>query len=169
MRPGVGAVVFAPDGRVFMGRRADTAADAWQFPQGGIERGESPRRAALREVAEEMGTDRVVLLGECADWLTYDLPAASADRLWRGRYRGQRQRWFAFRFTGRDADIRLDAHPPAEFDAWRWVPLAAAADLVVGFKRPVYARLVAAFSRFAAEPAAAATTPAFSGARSSPP
>ena len=154
-RPNVGAVLFDRDGRVFLARRADLpnaegAAGGWQLPQGGIDAGEDPRAAVLRELAEEIGTDRAEILAEHPDWLIYDLPPALLGVALGGRYRGQRQRWFALRFTGRDADIRLDQDPHPEFDAWRWGRLAELPGLAVDFKRPIYAALVAAFGRFAA-------------------
>jgi putative (di)nucleoside polyphosphate hydrolase len=112
-RPNVGAVVFNPAGLVFIGRRAnigDPAGPAWQLPQGGIDDGEDPATAVRRELAEETGIERVTLLAEHDAWLTYDLPAELVGRAFGGRYRGQRQRWFALRFEGADSDIRLDAH-----------------------------------------------------------
>ena len=153
-RPNVGAVLFDRDGRVFLARRADLpnaegAAGGWQLPQGGIDAGEDPRSAVLRELAEEIGTDHAEILAEHPDWLTYDLPPALLGVALGGRYRGQRQRWFALRFTGRDADIRLDQDPHPEFDAWRWGRLVELPGLAVDFKRPIYAALVAAFGRFA--------------------
>jgi len=147
-RDNVGACLFGRDGRVLLARRADIA-DAWQLPQGGLDAGETPQEAVLREVHEELGTDRVVVLAEHPDWLAYDLPAHVVGVALGGRYRGQRQKWFALRFTGADADIRLDAHPPAEFDAWRWVDLAEIPALTVDFRRPIYAALAREFARFA--------------------
>ncbi len=153
-RAGVGAILFNRDGLVFVGRRADLPprdADisGWQFPQGGIDGGEDPRRAVLRELAEEIGTDRVEIVGEHSEWLSYDFP--SSMRLGDGKaaYRGQRQRWFALRFTGQDADIRLDCDAVPEFDAWRWVTLDSVAAMVVGWKCPVYAKLSAIFAGYA--------------------
>jgi putative (di)nucleoside polyphosphate hydrolase len=99
-------------------------------------------------VAEEIGTDRVVIIGETAEWLTYDLPPELAARVWGGRFRGQRQKWFALRFTGTDADIDLAAHGDPEFDSWRWVPLASLPEAIVDFKRPLYRALVAAFAAY---------------------
>ena len=153
-RPNVGAVLFNAAGAVFLARRADLAnaegvAGGWQFPQGGIDPGEDPRQAVLRELAEEIGTDRAEILAEHPDWLSYDLPPELIGRALGGRYRGQRQRWFALRFTGRDAEIRLDRDPHPEFDAWRWGRLAEVPDLAVGFKRPIYRVLASSFARFA--------------------
>ena len=154
-RPNVGAVLFNPAGLIFLARRADLpnaegAAGGWQLPQGGIDAGEDPRAAVLRELAEEIGTDRAEIIGEHPDWLTYDLPPELLGKALGGRYRGQRQRWFALRFTGSDADIRLDADPHPEFDAWRWGRLAELPALAVGFKRAIYATLAEAFRPFAA-------------------
>ena len=148
-RPNVGAVLFDASGQVLVARRsgfpnAEGPAGGWQLPQGGIDPDEDPRAAVMRELAEEIGTDRAVIIGEHPDWLTYDLPPALV-RNWRG----QRQRWFALRFLGRDADIRLDADPHPEFDAWRWTALSLLPDLAVEFKRPIYEILARSFARFA--------------------
>ena len=153
-RANVGAALFNPAGRVLVARRADLpkaggALGSWQLPQGGIDAAEDPAAAVLRELAEEIGTDRAEIIGEHPDWLTYDLPDALLGVALRGRYRGQTQRWFALRFLGRDADIRLDADPHPEFDAWRWADLAELPGLAVDFKRPVYQIIAASFARFA--------------------
>lgn len=148
-RRGVGAVLFNREGLVFVARRIDTPSEAWQLPQGGVDEGETPRQAVLRELAEEIGTADVEILAKSKRWYTYDLPAELADRVWGGKYRGQRQRWFALRFRGRDADIDLAAHGRPEFDAWRWVPIEMLPDFAIGFKRQLYADLVAEFARFA--------------------
>jgi putative (di)nucleoside polyphosphate hydrolase len=153
-RPNVGAALFNRHGRVFVARRADLPnaegqAGGWQLPQGGIDEGEDPRRAVLRELAEEIGTDKAEIIGEHDAWLTYDLPPHLLGVALGGRYRGQRQRWFALRFTGVDADIRLDLDPHPEFDAWRWAELHELPSLAVGFKRPIYEILAASFTPFA--------------------
>ena len=153
-RPNVGAVLFNTDGRVLIARRADMpnaegAAGGWQLPQGGIDAKEDPRLAVLRELREEIGTDRAEIIGEHPDWLVYDLPAELVGRALHGRYRGQRQKWFALRFLGTDADIRLDLDPHPEFDMWRWAQLAELPALAVQFKRPIYETLAASFARFA--------------------
>lgn len=153
-RPNVGAMLFNRQGRIFVARRADMpnaegSAGGWQLPQGGIDDDEDPRRAVLRELAEEIGTDRAEIIGEHPDWLTYDLPAELIGVALKGRYRGQRQRWFALRFLGQDGDIRLDLDPHPEFDAWRWARLDELPAMAVGFKRPIYDILVVAFARFA--------------------
>jgi putative (di)nucleoside polyphosphate hydrolase len=147
-RPCVGIMLINAAGRVFVGNRNDVDGDHWQMPQGGIDDGETPEQAAWRELAEEVGTDKAVLLGESRHWLSYDLPAPLSRRVWHGRFRGQTQRWFAFRFTGDDRDIDLDAHH-AEFEAWRWAAPAELVDLTIGFKRDVYRRVVAEMGGFA--------------------
>jgi putative (di)nucleoside polyphosphate hydrolase len=153
-RANVGAVLFNRDGRVLVARRADLpnaegAPGGWQLPQGGIDADEDPAVAVLRELAEEIGTARARIIGEHPDWLTYELPDVLLGRALQGRYRGQRQRWFALRFLGSDADIRLDADPDPEFDAWRWAELAELPALAVDFKREIYRILAASFARFA--------------------
>src|SRR5579872_5697717 len=115
-RPCVGIMLFNQDGKVFVGKRIDQTVEGWQMPQGGIDKGETPREAALRELHEEVGTDKAEILAETQDWLTYELPGDLHLQAWGGRYRGQQQKWFAMRFLGKDSDIRLDAHEP-EFDA----------------------------------------------------
>ena len=162
-RPCVGVTLINRQGLVFIGRRRRSAgpehvegAHAWQMPQGGIDPGEEPLRAAFRELHEETNVQSATLLAEAPDWYTYDLPADISDRAWRGRYRGQTQRWFAFRFTGPDAEIDIlrpagGRHKP-EFDAWRWAELDELPGLIIPFKRPVYESVVAAF-RTVAKPA----------------
>jgi len=153
-RPNVGAVLLDRGGQVFVARRAnfpkaEGPAGGWQLPQGGIDPDEDPRDAVLRELAEEIGTGRAEIIGEHPDWLTYDLPPHLVGVALGGRYRGQRQRWFALRFTGTDSDIRLDADPHPEFDTWRWAALHELPTLAVPFKRPIYEILTASFARFA--------------------
>ncbi len=140
-RPGVGILLFDPSGRAFVGERSD-APGAWQMPQGGIDEGEDPRAAALRELAEETGVRAADIVGETRDWIAYDLPAELAARMWGGRFAGQRQKWYAARFLGTNADIDLDAHE-AEFARWRWAELDTLAGLIVPFKRPLYEAVLA--------------------------
>lgn len=155
-RPNVGAMIFHADGRIFIARRTDMpgaggplSEGSWQCPQGGIDAGEDPKKAVLREVAEEIGTDKVRILAEHPEWITYDLPQHLIGRALGGKYRGQTQKWFALAFEGTDADIRLDAQTPAEFDAWQWIDLATLPQQNVGFKKPIYERLVQDFAQFA--------------------
>ena len=144
-RPGVGIMLLNRRGEVFVGRRIDMpVTPAWQMPRGGIDPGETPRQAAMRELAEEIGTGKVEVLGESRSWLLYDLPAALAAGMWGGRYRGQRQKWFAMRFTGTDEDINLaTAHP--EFDAWKWVVPDGLLKIIVPFKHQLYIDILAEF------------------------
>lgn len=153
-RPNVGVVLFNAQGRVWVGRRQlhptqEAAPGGWQLPQGGIDAGEDPREAVMRELAEEIGTAKAEILAEHPDWLEYDLPAEAIGRALGGKYRGQRQRWFAMRFTGEDSDINLNAEEHPEFDAWRWAELAELPGLAVPFKRPIYEVLTVSFARFA--------------------
>ena len=147
-RRGVGIMLLNALGEVFVAQRIDMPSDAWQMPQGGIDEGETPESAAWREMQEETGTRDAILLAESRDWYRYDLPAELVPRLWKGRYRGQEQKWFAFRFTGTDADIAIDsAH--AEFSAWKWTPMATLPQLIVPFKRRLYSELVVEFGHLA--------------------
>jgi putative (di)nucleoside polyphosphate hydrolase len=154
-RRGVGALLFNGRGEVFVARRVD-AADGWQLPQGGIDDGERPRQAVLRELAEEIGTGRATILAKSARWHCYDLPVELRDKVWHGRYRGQKQRWFALRFTGDDSDINLNASRHPEFNAWRWVDLASLPALAVPFKRQLYRDLTEEFTPLAQHIVAAA-------------
>jgi putative (di)nucleoside polyphosphate hydrolase len=147
-RPCVGIVLFNQAGQVFVAQRIDNPGPAWQMPQGGIDDGEDPITAAWREMEEEIGTAKAKLLAESRDWLTYDLPADLIPNIWKGRFRGQRQKWFAFRFDGRDKDIKIDTKH-AEFSAWKWVDFAKVPDLIVPFKRDLYQEIVAEFRHLA--------------------
>jgi len=136
-RRAVGIMLLNAAGEVFVAQRLDFAQDAWQMPQGGIDQGEEPLAAAFRELKEEIGTDRADLIAESKRWLTYDYPPELRGRAWRGRYRGQIQKWFALRFTGSDGDIDLaTAHP--EFRAWKWIAPQELPRLIVAFKRQLY-------------------------------
>ena len=148
-RPGVGIVLFNAQGQVFTAKRIDTKEAAWQFPQGGIDEDEDPATAARREMVEEIGTDKAEMMAESAGWISYDLPADLADKVWKGRFRGQKQKWFAFKFLGTDADIDIDtAHP--EFSQWRWMELAEVPTLIIPFKKPLYDQVAAEFAPLAA-------------------
>lgn len=144
-RPCVG--IFLLDGaakRVFVGHRLDTEVEAWQMPQGGIDPGEDVVVAGFREMREEIGTDRAELLRASDHWRPYDLPRDIAARMWGGRYRGQAQRWLAFRFLGQDSDIDLEG-PHPEFHRWKWARPEELPDLVVPFKREIYLSVVEEF------------------------
>ena len=162
-RPCVGVMVLNGDGLVWAGRRiaADDsemagATHLWQMPQGGIDKGETPLEAAWRELYEETGIRTASLVMEAPDWIHYDLPPELVGIALKGKYRGQKQRWFAFRFEGDESEIRINPPPgghQAEFDAWSWKPMAELPDLIVPFKRKVYDEVVAVFSHLAATPA----------------
>ena len=147
-RPCVGIMLFNKDGKVFVGKRIDQSVEGWQMPQGGIDKGETPKQAARRELLEEAGTDKAEVIAEMDDWVTYDLPEHLIGVAFHGKYRGQRQKWFAMRFTGQDADINLTAHEP-EFSTFQWVSLAALPGLIVPFKRETYKAVIAAFQNLA--------------------
>lgn len=152
-RPNVGVVLFHPDGRVWLGRRVGAPEPwIWQFPQGGVDPGEDLEAAAHRELYEETGVVSIAPLGRTNEPIVYDFPpevlAADAAR-GRAGWRGQRQTWFAFRFTGEEAEIDLEAHGEVEFDAWRWASLDEALAGVVPFKRAAYAEVIAAFRHLA--------------------
>lgn len=148
LRPCVGIMLINAAGHVFVAKRIDMPSDAWQMPQGGIDKGESPRAAALRELEEEIGTAKAEIVAEMPEWLDYDLPEELQGRLWGGRYRGQTQKWFAMRFTGRDRDIDIATRHP-EFSAWKWTPIETLPALAIAFKRPIYERLATAFRPYA--------------------
>jgi putative (di)nucleoside polyphosphate hydrolase len=156
----VGSAVFNRAGLVFVGTRVEgpehvDLMHAWQMPQGGLDPGEDTFACALRELYEETSIRSVERLGAIDDWLTYDIPRAIVGNAWKGRYRGQMQKWFALRFAGDDSEIDIlapggGAHEP-EFAAWRWARIEELPDLIVPFKRGVYERIVKEFSRFAAD------------------
>lgn len=141
----VAIALFDGQGKVLVADRIDMAEPAWQLPQGGIDHGETPEQAALREMEEELGTARAEIVGAAPDWIDYDLPAAIGGARWGGRYRGQRVMLVALRFTGSDGDIDV-ATAHAEFRAWKWVELEELPSLIVAFKRPLYQAAVAAFT-----------------------
>lgn len=149
-RPNVGVVLFNARGQVWLGRRADTPGPHnWQFPQGGIDKGEAPADAALRELREETGARSVEPLGQTADWLAYDFPAGHKRSKVAEHWVGQKQLWFAFRFVGDDSEFDLGSHDEIEFDTWRWASFQDALDGVVPFKRAIYSQVIEAFSSLA--------------------
>ncbi|MCB1353466.1 MAG: RNA pyrophosphohydrolase [Rhodobacteraceae bacterium] len=145
-RPCVGVVLLNPAGLVFAGQRIDNPTPAWQMPQGGIDDGESPETAALRELGEETGLApaSVEILGRTPEWLTYDLPHEIVPRIWKGRFRGQKQLWFLMRFLGQDAEIDIASKHP-EFSEWTWMAPEAIVESIVPFKREIYVSVFEAF------------------------
>ncbi|MFT3810768.1 MAG: RNA pyrophosphohydrolase [Micropepsaceae bacterium] len=144
-RPCVGVMLTDGNGRVFVGSRLDReAGEAWQMPQGGIDKGEDLEAAARRELFEETGIQSIEIIAESQDWLTYDLPPHLLGKALKGRYRGQTQKWFLARFTGKDSEIRLDLHEP-EFETWKWAAVDDLPMLIVPFKKALYEALVAEF------------------------
>ena len=155
-RRSVGIALFNQAGRVFVARRRGEAGPEhvrgpyrWQMPQGGIDPGEEPRAAAIRELYEETNVRNAVVIAEAPEWFTYDLPREMLQRVWRGGYRGQMQRWFALRFTGEDSEINVKrpggGGHASEFDEWRWEDLARTPELIIPFKRAVYERVLDTF------------------------
>ena len=142
-RRNVGLMLISSDRRIFVGRRT-SSPDSWQMPQGGVDDGETPIEAACRELWEEVGTSKALLLRESAQWLTYDVPEKMRPPHWKGRWRGQAQRWFALAFTGRDADIDIAAHDQ-EFDAWQWMSAGEMLERIVPFKRATYVAVIEEF------------------------
>ena len=146
----VGAALFNSKGEVWVGKRIvrskTSLKQVWQMPQGGIEKGEKPEVAVIRELKEETGIDQVEIISEVKRWLKYDLPLHLARRSWEGRYRGQEQKWFALRYLGNDDDFYLDKHTCPEFSDWRWVALEELVKLAVYFKRDIYQVVVMNFN-----------------------
>ncbi|WP_390912010.1 RNA pyrophosphohydrolase [Pseudosulfitobacter sp. SM2401] len=148
-RQNVGLMVLNEHGEVFVGQRRDNAVAAWQMPQGGIDKGEEAEAAALRELEEETGIspDLVDIIAVSAGWIPYDLPRELIMKLWKGRYRGQEQKWFLMRFKGSDADVNIQTEHP-EFSEWRWLKSADLVDNIVPFKRDVYVSVVEEFKEY---------------------
>lgn len=147
-RPCVGIMLLNREGKVFIARRIDTPGNAWQMPQGGIDEGETPELAALRELKEEIGTANAQIIAESEGWYHYDLPDDLIGKLWGGQFCGQKQKWFVMRFSGEDRNIDIETEEP-EFCEWRWEEIDALPDLIVPFKRPLYQKLVAEFGHLA--------------------
>jgi putative (di)nucleoside polyphosphate hydrolase len=155
-RPCVGVMLLNRDGLVWIGRRFqkhndDGVGKWWQMPQGGIDEGEDHALAAKRELAEETAVTSAEIIAEAPEWYTYDLPEELIGLSWKGKYRGQTQKWFAMRFTGDDSEIKLEvAGHKREFDAWRWAPMDEISDIIVPFKKPVYEQVIKAFRHLGA-------------------
>ena len=150
-RPCVGVMLINAEGQIFAGLRKDSTATAWQMPQGGIDDGEKPRKAALRELWEETGItdDLVEFIDKTHDWVTYDRPPDPLGRVWGGKYRGQRQKWFLYRYLGRDDQVNIATEHP-EFSAWRWIAADEMIASIVPFKRSVYEEVVRHFRAYLA-------------------
>lgn len=146
-RKNVGVMLINSEDHVFVGQRLDSEAPAWQMPQGGIDKGEDPKTAALRELEEETGVspNLVTLIAETDGWIAYDLPHDIVPRIWKGRYRGQEQKWFLLRFHGTDDQVNIEVDHQ-EFSEWRWLPVADLVENIVPFKRSVYEQVIAEFS-----------------------
>ena len=149
-RPCVGAALFNYNGYVWVGKRALQIAiesdEFWQMPQGGIEDGETPEIAVLREIREETGLENIEIISEIKEWLYYDLPRNLVNKIWNGQYRGQRQKWFAVKFKGEDKDVCLTGQKKPEFSEWKWARLCELPDLVVPFKLEIYKTIVNQFN-----------------------
>jgi putative (di)nucleoside polyphosphate hydrolase len=148
-RPAVGVMLVNREGQVFVGQRLDSTLEAWQMPQGGLDEGETPEQGALRELGEETGIDprHVEIVARSAEELFYDLPEDLVGKLWKGRWRGQRQIWFLCRFTGSDADVNIATAEP-EFRAWKWADPEALPAMIVPFKRKLYEDVLRAFATY---------------------
>ena len=146
-RPCAGIMLLNREGKVFVGQRIDTTVEAWQMPQGGIDDGEGAEEAAIRELGEEIGVtpDKVALIAVAPGEFWYDLPPELVGKVWKGKWRGQRQRWFLFRFLGEDSDIDI-ATPHPEFNAWRWIDPADLPNVIVPFKKALYEKILTAFA-----------------------
>lgn len=143
-RPGVGIMLLNDKSKVFVGKRIDSMTEAWQMPQGGIDEGEEPQIAAFREMQEEIGTSKAEIIAESNDWYYYDLPDDLIPKIWNGRFRGQRQKWYCLRFTGTDADINIATSHP-EFCQWQWIKMEELPGIIVPFKQKLYQALVDEF------------------------
>lgn len=143
-RPCVGLMILNRENKVFVAKRIDMRTEAWQMPQGGIDEGEDAQAAALREMKEEIGTDNAEIIAESRMWMKYDLPQHLVPQLWDGKYRGQKQKWYALRYLGEDSDINIQTDIP-EFTEWKWVDMESLPDIIVPFKQELYAMIVEQF------------------------
>lgn len=143
-RQGVGMMILNKNFQVFVAKRIDTKIQAWQMPQGGIFTGETPSKAALREMQEEIGTDKATIIAESSNWYSYDIPDGLIHKLWDGHYRGQRQKWFLMKFYGHESEINLHTSVP-EFNEWSWVDLDDLPQIIIPFKRKLYKAIISEF------------------------
>lgn len=143
-RQGVGMMIINKSNRIFVGKRIDSKTNGWQMPQGGINLGETPSAAALREMAEEIGSNQGKIIAESKKWYSYRLPPFLVHKLWEGKYCGQRQKWFLIRFTGQDSDINVKTKHP-EFDSWQWVEVHELLENIIPFKYKLYSKIIAEF------------------------
>lgn len=146
-RRGVGLMLLNRDNLVFVARRIDMNDEAWQMPQGGIDGDETPEIAAMRELEEEIGTNNATIIAESREWLHYDLPKDLRQKLWGGRYKGQKQKWFLLRFEGQDSEINIATKHP-EFSSWQWVAPVRLPELIVPFKRDIYRQVLVEFADY---------------------
>ncbi|MEK6734658.1 MAG: RNA pyrophosphohydrolase [Pseudomonadota bacterium] len=143
-RPSVGLMILNSKLEVFVGRRIDSRTEAWQMPQGGIDEGELPENTVFREMKEEIGTDKAEILAQTKQWYKYDLPSYLINKLWNGRYRGQRQKWFLLKYLGEDKDINIhEGH--AEFTEWKWIKMEELPQVIVSFKKSLYISVIEEF------------------------
>ncbi|CAI3926340.1 8-oxo-dGTP pyrophosphatase MutT and related house-cleaning NTP pyrophosphohydrolases [Commensalibacter communis] len=148
-RPNVAAIIFNPKGKIFIALRHDLAKEGiWSFPQGGIDANENPSEAIKRELAEEIGTDQIEILEEYPEWLSYDFPPDVLLNPLKGKYKGQTQKWFAVRFTGKDEDINLDKHVEKEFDEWKWIDITELKTIKTGYKHDIYMKISDHFKKY---------------------
>ena len=143
-RKGVGMMILDKNNRVFVGKRIDSKSNGWQMPQGGIDLGETPSSAALREMEEEIGSRKAEIIAESKKWYSYRVPVFLIPRLWNGKYRGQKQKWFLIRFLGKDSDININTKHP-EFDAWKWVKYDELLSDIIPFKLKLYKQVIEEF------------------------
>lgn len=144
-RPCAGIMLLNEHNKVFVAKRIDTTVEAWQMPQGGIDAGENPENAAIRELEEETGITNASVIAEYDSWLTYDLPDELYGKVWKGKYGGQTMKWFVMRFHGDDKDININTKHP-EFTTWRWADMSELEDIIIPFKKDVYRKLAREFS-----------------------
>ena len=147
MRQGVGIIVLNNDNKVFVGKRKDNPIDKWQMPQGGIDVNETPLNAMRRELKEETSIKKIVILKEIESWLEYELPPNLLGKIWKGKYRGQKQKWFIVRFTGNENEINIKTKHP-EFIEWKWIDYNILPEVIVDFKKQVYEKLKIELNQF---------------------